>query len=67
MSRILIGLVKLYQKVAPRSIRGKCRYTPCCSDYMILAVEKYGFIEGVKKGLDRISRCKSPNGGIDYP
>jgi putative component of membrane protein insertase Oxa1/YidC/SpoIIIJ protein YidD len=34
---------------------------------MILAIQKYGLIKGIKKGVRRIKRCHYPNGGIDYP
>jgi putative component of membrane protein insertase Oxa1/YidC/SpoIIIJ protein YidD len=34
---------------------------------MILAIEKYGVVKGVIKGIRRILRCNYPNGGIDYP
>ena len=65
--KVLIGLVKLYQAVAPAGLRNKCRYEPSCSAYMILAVEKYGLFPGVRKGLARWKSCKPPNGGYDLP
>jgi putative component of membrane protein insertase Oxa1/YidC/SpoIIIJ protein YidD len=34
---------------------------------MIIAIEKYGVIKGSKMGVNRIKRCRPPNGGIDYP
>jgi putative component of membrane protein insertase Oxa1/YidC/SpoIIIJ protein YidD len=34
---------------------------------MILAIKKYGIIKGIYKGIKRLLRCHSPNGGIDYP
>jgi putative membrane protein insertion efficiency factor len=67
LKKIFVWCVKLYQNIAPKKLRNKCRFVPSCSQYMILAIEKYGFFKGVKKGLNRIRRCKYPNGGIDYP
>ena len=67
LKRILIFTVYLYQRFAPESIRSSCRFTPSCSQYMIIAIEKYGVIIGVIKGLRRLSRCHAPNGGHDYP
>lgn len=64
---IAIFMVRLYQKFAPESIRSNCLYEPCCSNYMIMAIEKYGFFRGICRGVKRIGRCKIPNGGIDYP
>lgn len=38
---------------------------------MILAVEKYGVIKGVCKGIKRLSKCNDRGdglrGGFDYP
>ena len=64
---ILIAIVKTYQATAPTRVRNRCRYEPSCSAYMILAVEKYGFLKGFKKGLKRWKGCKPPNGGFDLP
>lgn len=63
----LIGLVLLYKAVAPMSLREQCRFEPCCSTYMIIALKKYGLVLGLIKGIGRIIRCRPPNGGIDYP
>ncbi|MDR2575549.1 MAG: membrane protein insertion efficiency factor YidD [Treponema sp.] len=60
-------MIHLYQKTAPQSLRASCRFEPSCSNYMIMAVEKYGSIKGCFLGLKRFFRCRYPNGGIDYP
>lgn len=67
MKSLLILFVRIYQNYAPKKIRNACLFTPSCSEYMILAIKKYGSIIGVYKGIKRIFRCKYPNGGIDYP
>lgn len=64
---IILFAIKVYQRVAPDSIRGKCRFEPSCSQYMILAIEKYGLFVGLKKGINRLKRCHIPNGGYDWP
>lgn len=64
---IAIWFVRLYQRYAPASTRQSCLFEPSCSNYMIMAIEKYGFYRGVIKGLKRLKRCHQPNGGIDYP
>jgi putative membrane protein insertion efficiency factor len=63
----LIKLIRFYQKMAPKALRESCRFVPSCSEYMILAIEKYGCLKGIYKGFNRLLRCKVPNGGIDYP
>lgn len=65
--RAVIWLVHLYQSRALDATRLRCVFTPSCSEYMILAVEKYGAVIGVVKGIRRLMRCHAPNGGEDYP
>ena len=67
IKKIMIFCVRVYQCYAPDSIRLACRFNPSCSQYMILAIEKYGALRGVIKGLNRLSRCHAPNEGDDYP
>lgn len=65
--KAVIWLVHLYQSRASDATRLRCVFTPSCSEYMILAVEKYGAVIGVVKGIRRLLRCHAPNGGEDYP
>ena len=51
----------------PYGIRCNCLFVPNCSEYMILAIKKYGAYKGVRKGISRLLRCHEPNGGEDYP
>ena len=67
IKRSALGTVLAYKAWAPLDVRGKCRFEPTCSTYMILAIRKYGLIRGIIKGIKRIKRCKPPNGGVDYP
>jgi len=49
----------------PVSMRGQCPYTPTCSEYGLVAVERYG-AKGVWLTLWRIQRCSSETqGGYD--
>jgi putative component of membrane protein insertase Oxa1/YidC/SpoIIIJ protein YidD len=34
---------------------------------MAQAIEKYGPFVGVKMGVNRLIRCRIPNGGVDNP
>ena len=67
VKRFAIGLVVAYKAFAPMKVRSRCRFKPTCSTYMIMAIKKYGLLFGVAKGIRRITRCKPPNGGEDYP
>lgn len=71
LKRTLLSLIRLYQVLAPKRLRMKCRFEPSCSQYMILAIEKYGIIRGTYKGINRLSKCNNRgnglSGGIDFP
>ena len=67
LKKAVICAVKVYQRYAPDTVRNKCRFEPSCSEYMILAIEKYGLIKGARKGINRLRRCNVNDGGFDYP
>ncbi|HQT26367.1 MAG TPA: membrane protein insertion efficiency factor YidD [Burkholderiales bacterium] len=57
MSRLLIGLIRIYQYCLSPFLGRSCRYTPTCSEYACQALAKYGFFKGLWLGARRISRC----------
>ena len=63
---VIILIIKIYQKIAPISIRSKCRFEPSCSNYMLQCLEKYGLINGLTKSINRLKRCNIDDGGYDY-
>lgn len=65
--RMFICAIRIYQRYAPDSLRNKCRFEPSCSEYMILAIEKYGLIKGLQKVICRLKRCNIDGGGFDFP
>ena len=67
LKRMSIGAILFYKAFAPMETRDRCRFTPTCSTYAIMAINKYGLFVGIYKAVKRITRCKIPNGGIDYP
>ena len=66
MKKILIALVRWYQKRISPMTPPSCRYHPTCSNYMIGAIEKHG-IKGVLMGIARILRCHPLVEGDDDP
>ena len=64
-SKLLIGLIKLYQVTLSPLIGRACRYTPTCSNYGIEAIQKYGPIKGSWLTLKRVLSC-NPWGGSGY-
>jgi putative membrane protein insertion efficiency factor len=67
-SWLLIAAVRLYQLTLSPLIGQQCRFSPTCSNYMIQAVLKHGFLIGLLKGIWRILRCNPfCRGGHDPP
>ncbi len=64
MKYILIGIIKLYQKI-PGPWHYSCRHIPTCSNYGIEAIEEYGSIKGSYLTIKRILRC-NPWGTYGY-
>ena len=67
MKKLILSLIKFYQKYL--SIKGLavCRFTPTCSEYTHQAVEKYGMVKGLYLGLKRVLRCHPWGKGGDDP
>jgi len=60
-----ILLVKFYQKVISPLTPATCRYTPTCSQYTLVALQKHGFFKGGWMSLKRIASC-NPWGGSGH-
>jgi len=66
LKRILIALIKFYQKYISPMKTTKCPYFPTCSCYGLEAVQKYGAIKGGALATWRILRCNPfSRGGYD--
>lgn len=72
--RVVVWLVRIYQKTLSPDHgplkrlypHGFCRFYPTCSEYTAQAVEKYGVINGLSRGVWRVLRCNPWNeGGVD--
>ena len=55
MKKIIISLIRLYQKM-PLASHGACHFYPTCSNYTIEAIEEYGSMKGLFLGFKRILR-----------
>ena len=65
MKRILIYLIRLYQKI-PGPWHNACKFTPTCSNYAIECLEVHGVIKGSFLAIWRILRCNPfSKGGYD--
>jgi len=65
MKWIIIQLIKLYRKT-PLPTHGMCKYTPTCSEYALIALDRFGLIKGLYLTIKRILRCNPfSKGGYD--
>nr|WP_074431371.1 membrane protein insertion efficiency factor YidD [Anaerosporomusa subterranea] len=55
--RLLIGLIWLYRTVISPLKPPTCRFVPTCSQYAIMAIEKYGAFRGAILTVKRILKC----------
>ena len=58
MKKILIKIIKIYQKI-PGPWHDSCRHIPTCSNYAIEAIDTYGAFRGSIMDIKRILRCNT--------
>jgi len=71
MKSLLIIIIRAYKLTLSPFLSRKlhCRFHPTCSEFAILALNKYGIKVGSKKAINRLRRCNPYNeeSCIDYP
>ncbi|MEW5692955.1 MAG: membrane protein insertion efficiency factor YidD [Candidatus Hydrogenedentota bacterium] len=67
MKRIVLGLIRRYQKYISGLLPRSCRFIPSCSQYSYEAIEKYGIIKGGLLTLWRVLRCNPFSEGGEDP
>ena len=67
MKRVLIALVRFYQRaISPYKGGSCCKYIPTCSNYAIEAFERFGAVKGFFLAAYRLLRCNPfSRGGYD--
>jgi len=66
LKKIMLGMIRFYQKAISPYKRFHCIYIPTCSQYAIEAIEKYGPFKGGVLAIKRILRCHPfAKGGYD--
>ncbi len=66
MKQILLFLIRFYRKYLSPLKMTKCPYIPTCSEYGLIAIEKYGALKGGLLTIWRILRCNPfSKGGYD--
>ena len=57
MKRVLLKLIRFYQRCISPAFPARCRFSPTCSQYAYEAVAKYGAWKGGCLALRRLIRC----------
>ena len=65
MRKLVIKLIHIYQNI-PTNMHSSCRHIPTCSNYAIIAIERFGTVKGIVLSIKRILKCNPLfKGGID--
>lgn len=67
MKTLLIILIRAYRYAINPMLGPTCRYYPSCSQYCQVALERHGFLRGVKLSVCRLCRCNPWSGGGHDP
>ena len=66
MIRVFLFLIDVYRRYISPLKSPCCRYIPTCSEYAMIAIERYGAMRGGWLALKRILRCHPfHEGGYD--
>ena len=57
MKKLLLWLIRFYQRCISPYTPPTCRFTPTCSAYAYEAICKYGALKGGYLALRRLLRC----------
>ena len=64
--KLLMLLVRLYQRAVSPLLPPACRFHPSCSSYAAAALERHGALKGSWLAARRLARCHPFHpGGID--
>jgi len=63
MKKIILYIIKFYQKYISIFLGKNCRFYPTCSAYAFEAIENHGTIKGIVLSFKRIIKCHPFNSG----
>ena len=57
MKKLLLAMIRFYQRAISPLFPARCRFTPTCSAYALEAIHKYGAAKGSWRACKRFRRC----------
>ena len=57
MKKLIIKVIRFYQRKISPLFGPRCRYYPTCSNYAVEAVERFGALKGSILTVSRLLRC----------
>ena len=67
LKKSCVLLIKVYQHYASEQTRRRCTLMPSCSEYALLALQKYNVIKALYKTFIRLNNKCNGTYKIDYP
>lgn len=66
VSRMLVRLIRGYQRWLSPMLGNQCRFSPTCSEYSAQALQTHGALRGLRLATWRLLRCQPfAQGGFD--
>jgi putative membrane protein insertion efficiency factor len=56
-ARAVLAALRFYQHAISPAFPPRCRYTPTCSGYAVVAIERFGLARGTWLAVRRLLRC----------
>ncbi len=68
VAKLLIFLIRVYQRTLSPLLGNVCRFEPSCSRYAVACLENHGALRGSLLSVVRVCKCHPFHpGGLDLP
>jgi len=68
IARVLVALIRVYQRTLSLLLGNVCRFEPSCSRYAVACLEEHGAMKGSLLSIVRLCKCHPFHpGGYDPP
>ncbi len=68
IARVIVLLIRVYQRVLSPMLGNVCRFEPSCSRYAVACLEGHGAVRGGLLSIQRLCKCHPFHpGGFDPP